>query len=448
MVDVTTTDVPVSPVPSRSGQRWLARLAFLAAAAAAVLVLAEAGVRGSLGLLLVGAGGMAVALAGAWWFLTHSGMVRWLAGALLILAPVTVAVLFARARLVWVVVVFALLWMVAIAAGRRALTVTGGAQGPREHEVPPPRRPYLIMNPKSGGGKVDRFHLAERARELGADVILLQGEAVDVADLARQALREGADLLGVAGGDGTQALVAGIAAEHGVPFMVISAGTRNHFALDLGLNREDPAACLDALSDGVELHVDLGLIGDRTFVNNASFGAYAAVVQSDAYRDDKTGTTLEMLPDLLLGRQGPQLRLRIGDAELTGPQAVLVSNNPYGSDDIAGLGRRPRLDGGTLGVLAVTVHSALDAAGLVRRGGRSKSLSVRTASETVIDADAPYVPVGIDGEAVTLPTPVRCTIRPDALRIRVPRHRPGVPAPRPELDWTRLRRLALSTGRA
>ena len=241
MVDVTTTDVPVSPVPSRPGQRWLARLAFLAAAAATVLVLAEAGVRGSLGLLLVGAGGMAVALAGAWWFLTHSGPVRWLAGALLILAPVIVAVLFARARLVWVVVVFALLWMVAIAAGRRALTVTGGAQGPREHEVPPPRRPYLIMNPKSGGGKVDRFDLAERARELGADVILLQGEAVDVAELARQALREGADLLGVAGGDGTQALVAGVAAEHGVPFMVISAGTRNHFALDLGLDREDPA---------------------------------------------------------------------------------------------------------------------------------------------------------------------------------------------------------------
>ena len=58
------------------------------------------------------------------------------------------------------------------------------------------------------------------------------------------------------------------------------------------------------------------------------------------------------------------------------------------------------------------------------------------------------MPVGIDGEAVILPTPVRCTIRPDALRVRVPRHRPGVPAPRPELDWTRLRRLALSTGRA
>jgi diacylglycerol kinase family enzyme len=303
------------------------------------------------------------------------------------------------------------------------------------------------MNPRSGGGKVERFHLAERARELGAEVCLLNGPGMDVEDLARRAVADGADLLGVAGGDGTQAMVAGIAASHGVPFMVISAGTRNHFALDLGLNREDPAACLDALSDGVELRVDLGLIGDRTFVNNSSFGAYAAVVQSPAYRDDKAGTTLNMLPELLVGQQGPRLRLRIANEELVGPQAVLVSNNPYGGDDIAGLGRRPRLDGNVLGVLAVTVRSAVDAAGLVRGQRLSKAVTIRTASEVVVDADVPAVPVGVDGEALTMPTPVRCTIRPGALRVRVPRHRPGVPAPPPELDWVRLRRLALSTGR-
>jgi diacylglycerol kinase family enzyme len=103
----------------------------------------------------------------------------------------------------------------------------------------------------------------------------------------------------VAGGDGTQALVAAIAAEHGIPLLVISAGTRNHFALDVALDREDPSRCLDALRDGVELRVDLGFIGGRPFVNNASFGAYAAVVQSPASRDDKRRTTTEMLPDLL-----------------------------------------------------------------------------------------------------------------------------------------------------
>src|SRR6478735_1350483 len=84
--------------------------------------------------------------------------------------------------------------------------------------------------------------------------------------------------------------IAGIAAEHGIPFVVISAGTRNHFALDLGLNRENPSACLGALSDGVELRVDLGRINGQVFVNNASFGAYAEVVETPAYRDDKLNT--------------------------------------------------------------------------------------------------------------------------------------------------------------
>jgi diacylglycerol kinase family enzyme len=152
---------------------------------------------------------------------------------------------------------------------------------------------------------------------------------VDVADLARQAVADGADLLVVAGGDGTQALVAGIAAEHGLAFLVISAGTRNHFAMDLGLDRENPAACLDALTDGVEQRIDLGIIGGRTFVNNASFGAYAELVQSPAYRDDKRGTTLQMLPDIVTGHRGAKLTARAGATTVTGPQALLVSNNPY-----------------------------------------------------------------------------------------------------------------------
>jgi diacylglycerol kinase family enzyme len=447
MVDAiaTATDPLSSAGSSAPARRWLARLSLFSAGAAPVLVLAVAGIRGSLGLLLVGAAGMTAALTGAWWFLSRRGLPRRLAGILVILAPLVVAGLYAWARLVWVVIVFALLWAVSIAAGWRALAVTAAVPGPREYETPPPRRPYLIMNRRSGGGKVDRFDLVPRARALGAEVVVLDGSA-EVADLAERAVRDGADLLGVAGGDGTQAVVAGIAAEHDLPFLVISAGTRNHFALDLGLDREDPAACLEALSDGVELHVDLGRAGDRTFVNNASFGAYAAVVQSSGYRDDKIRTTLDMLPHLLIGHRGPELYVRAGDLELTGPQAVLVSNNPYGSGDLAGLGRRPRLDGGVLGVLAVTVRDALDAAGLIRGRRASEAVTMRAVAETVIDADVPLIPVGVDGEAVVMPPPVWCTVRPGALRVRVPRHRPGVPAPPPELDRTRLCRLALSTG--
>jgi diacylglycerol kinase family enzyme len=298
---------------------------------------------------------------------------------------------------------------------------------------------------------VTRFGLKDKAEALGATVALLEGpQVVDVGELARRAVADGADLLGVAGGDGTQALVAGIAAEHGIPLLVISAGTRNHFALDLGLDRDDPSRCLDALQDGVELLVDLGFIGERPFVNNASFGAYAAVVQSPAYRDDKTRTTLDQLPGLLAGQQGPRLLARAGNVTVEGPQAVLVSNNVYGMGDIAGLGRRARLDRGNLGVFAVTVASAVQAAGLVR-GTQSRGVTRLAGREVVVDADAAQIPVGVDGEALLLDTPVRCTIRPAALRVRVPRHRPGVPDPKPIMDWKRLRQMALTmrgTGQA
>jgi diacylglycerol kinase family enzyme len=428
-------------------QRWLARLALVAAAAAVLVPPVVAGLRQSLALVLVGLVGLALTLAGAWWALTNKGLVRWLAAALAVAAPLTVLVLYRRERLLWVALLALGLGVLAVAGGRAALRRDAIPERMREYEVPPPRRPFLIMNPRSGGGKVTRFGLKDKAEALGAQVALLEGPGtVDVGELARQAVAEGADLLGVAGGDGTQALVAGIAAEHGVPLLVISAGTRNHFALDLGLDREDPSRCLDALKDGVELQVDLGFIGDRPFVNNASFGAYAAVVQSPAYRDDKRRTTTDMLPELLVGQRGPRLVARAANVTIDGPQAVLVSNNVYGMGDIAGLGRRARLDRGNLGLFAVTVSSAVQAAGLVR-GTQSRGLTRLAGREVTVDADTSQIPVGVDGEALLLDTPVRCTIRPAALRVRVPRDRPGVPDPKPIMDWKRLWQMALTVSR-
>ncbi|TMR04987.1 diacylglycerol kinase, partial [Actinomadura soli] len=313
--------------------------------------------------------------------------------------------------------------------------------------APPPRRPFLIMNPRSGGGKVGRFGLCERARALGAEVVVLDPDRpADVAAMARRAVAAGADLLGVAGGDGTQALVAGVAAQCGVPFMVIPAGTRNHFALDLGLDRADPSRSLDALTDaGVELRVDLGLIGERVFVNNASFGAYAAVVQRPEYRDGKLRTTLDVLPDLLTHHGGPRLTVQAGPVVLDGPQAVLVSNNPYAGGDPAGAGRRERLDSGVLGVLGVTVDRAAQAAGMLR-GRRGGGLTSLTARVVVVEADEREIAVGVDGEALVLAAPVTCVIRPGALRVRVPRDHRAPPPAKPPLDWRELGRLAFTRG--
>ncbi|MEU6809977.1 diacylglycerol kinase family protein [Streptomyces sp. NPDC046831] len=283
------------------------------------------------------------------------------------------------------------------------------------------------MNPHSGNGKALRFRIAERACAFGAQVVLIDhSRPRDPATVARRAVADGADLLGVAGGDGTLALVAAVAAESGLPFVVIPAGTRNHFAMDLGLDRENPSAALEALTDGVELRVDLGYAGERAFVNNVSFGAYAAVVQDPAYREDKIGTMVRTLPEFLARHEGPELVVHAGLVTVTRPDAVLVSNNPYQIDDPAGLGRRAHLDSGLLGLLAARAETPPETAARLRSGQLHGLTRLATPDGVVVEADAPVVPVGLDGEAVTLPTPVRCRISPRTLRVWVPRHRPGV----------------------
>ena len=440
MSDVTAAAAKAA-APGR-GRRWLARLALMLAAGAVVVLVLFAELR-SIGMLAVGLGSAAVSLAAAFWFLATRGLRRWASLTVLVLSPIAALVIFALAGLLWVAAASAAAWVLAGLAARVALAPDPADWRMPEHRAEPrAAHPFVIMNPRSGGGKAARFGLRGKAERMGAEVFVMPGDKlVDVADVAHGAVARGADLLGVAGGDGTQALVADVAAEAGIPLVVITAGTRNHFALDLGLDRDDPAACLRALDDGVDLWVDLGRVGDRTFVNNASFGAYAEVVRSPAYRDDKAGTTLNQLPDLLSGTAGSTLRVQAGRIRVDGPQAVLVANNPYGTGDLAGLSRRARLDTGLLELVAINVGSARQAAGLLR-GTRSAGLSTHLVSDVIIDADAARIPVGIDGEAVMMPTPVHCRIRPGALRVRVPRDRPGIPVPKGRMDWARLRQLA------
>jgi diacylglycerol kinase family enzyme len=423
-------------------QHWLARLSFVLVGLAIVFVAVFAELK-SLTMLAVGLVGAVVSLAAAFFFLSRRGVWRWLSLAVFVLTPIAVIAVFAFRNLLWVAVVAAAIWLLASMTARLALARDHTDwRMPERPAEPPAKHPYLIMNPKSGGGKVEKFDLKRKAEELGAEVFLIDGsEPVDVAEVAREAVAQGADLLGVAGGDGTQALVAGIAAQHGIPFVVISAGTRNHFALDLGLNRDDPSACLGALSDGVELRVDLGMINGQVFVNNASFGAYAEVVETPAYRGDKLNTTLNLLPDLLQGQRGARLSARADDTEIRSPQALLVANNPYGTGDIAGLSRRARLDAGLLGVIGVKVRNVQQAVDLLR-GRRAVGLRVLNTTKIEITADGPQIPVGVDGEALSMSTPVVCTISPGALRVWVPRDRPGVVPPKPPINWARLWHLA------
>ncbi|MFF9070457.1 diacylglycerol/lipid kinase family protein [Streptomyces sp. NPDC014891] len=468
----------------RAAARLLARIAVLAAVGSLVLLGFAIG-DGGLVVLLAGLLGIVLCAAGAWWFVAHRGAVRLLGAFVAIAAPVGFVTLLSHDGLWRPALALVLCWGVVVACARAALRKARPRRRTRVFPASPPRRAFLIMNPRSGGGKVGRFQLVERAEALGARVTVLDPDApADVAELAREAVAGGADLLGVAGGDGTQALVAAVAAEHDLPFLVISAGTRNHFAMDLGLDRADPARCLDALTAGEELRVDLGDVDGRPFVNTVSFGVYADVVQHPDYRDAKAGTALTMMPDLLVGEGVRRLDARIDDAPLASQQALLVSNNAYTSPDVlSGGGRRPSLDDGELGVLGIRVEGAAEAADLAVRGAQSTGLTVTTARRVEVTAtvagdegtggaetdaaaaedpgpdragaDGPgsggsgadvsrtdEIPVAVDGEALRMATPVVCTLRPGALRVLVPRDRPGVADPAPRVDWRRLVDLA------
>jgi hypothetical protein len=159
--------------------------------------------------------------------------------------------------------------------------------------------------------------------------------------------------------------------------------------------------------------------------------------ENPAYRNDKRGATLEALPDLFNGRRGAHLVDEADGFFIEGPQALLVSNDAYEASDLAGMGRRARLDRGSLGLIAVRVDSGRQAAGLLR-GTRGRGVFRGSAREVVVRSPEPDIPVGIDGETVRLPTPVRCINRPRALRVRLPRDRPGIRPPQGQLDWTSL----------
>jgi diacylglycerol kinase family enzyme len=280
--------------------------------------------------------------------------------------------------------------------------------------VDPPRRPALIVNPKSGGGRATRADVAERARERGIDVSVLRPDR-RLATLVDEAVARGADALGTAGGDGSLAVVAAAARAHGLPFVCIPAGTRNHFAIDLGVDPHDLIGALDAFTDGVERRIDVAEVNGRLFLNNVSLGIYGDAVSQPGYRDAKARTLLDTAR-AVLGPSTPQSDLQLLDdsgREHRSPAVVLVSNNPYVLERPPLGGTRPTLDSGRLGVVVLNAPSPRLAPG-------------RAWSATSLEVTGPApVHAGVDGEAVDLTPPLQFVIRPEALRVRIsPRH-PG-----------------------
>ena len=347
---------------------WIALVAVLALVASLVVLVFR-----NLGTLLLVLLAIAIAAACGWLALSRHGAVRVLALVVAIAALIGGAIALVARGAVDELVIVVIAAAVALISARSALRAGAEPQAsvvpaparPRPSADGSPRGPVLLMNPKSGGGKVEKFDLVNEAARRGIGTVLLN-RGDDLWELARDAITS-ASVIGMAGGDGSQAIVAQVAMENDVPYVCVPAGTRNHLALDLGLDRDDVVGALDAFSSDVERRIDLAFVNDRIFVNNVSLGIYAEIVQSDAYRDAKLETMQSMLPDLLGPRATPfDLRFKGPDDELQeSAQLVLVSNNPYVLDRIGAMGSRPRMDTGRLGIIAMEIKSAAEAAALV-----------------------------------------------------------------------------------
>jgi diacylglycerol kinase family enzyme len=380
---------------------------------------------------------IAAALVAAWWGVVRGGValaVGIAAAGLLSAGAVVLVIVEGRpGGDLLIVAAFAL----ALAAARAAF-----APHVSLPSAPRPERAVLFYNPKSGGGKAARFHVADEARARGIEPIEL-GKGDDLETLVDEAVARGADALAMAGGDGSQAIVAAKAAEYGLPYACIPSGTRNHFALDLGVDRDDVVGALDAFVHGGERRVDLAEVNGRVFVNNVSLGIYAEAVQETGYREAKLRTIARTAPEVLaphgskesLRWTGPDGRERRAGAVL------LISNDPYRLGQALASGTRPRLDRGLLGIAVV---------GAADGGGANGKRVEHWSSATFEVTTGRPVPAGIDGEALSLEPPLRFRTRPAVLRVRIAPQHPGASpsALIPGTPWGAIGALAvLALGR-
>ncbi len=259
---------------------------------------------------------------------------------------------------------------------------------------------FLIVNPRSGDGGAD--DLLAAARTHGIETHELR-DGDDLPSLAREA-PDGP--LGMAGGDGSLAAVAAVAIERDLPFVCVPFGTRNHFARDIGLDRNDPVAALAAFADGDERRIDVGRVGDRLFLNNVSLGVYARLVHRREHHRRRSNAFARLRALAIAATERHPARLTV-DAEPLHARVVLISNNRY-ELTVLSVGERERLDEGRLHLYAPL--------GLLR-----SSWEERSAERFTVAAGGRRVRAAVDGEPVTLETPVEFRVEPRALRLLLPR---------------------------
>jgi diacylglycerol kinase family enzyme len=260
---------------------------------------------------------------------------------------------------------------------------------------------FLIVNPRSGDDEPTADELRRAAEDRGVRVHVLEPDD-DVVEAASEA---DADALGIAGGDGSLAAAAGVAMRRDLPFVCIPFGTRNHFARDLGLDRNDPIGALAAFDEGSERRIDVARVNDRLFLNNLSLGVYAGLVHRRERHRRRGEARARVRALWRIAGERHRLRARV-DGETVRARILLVANNAYEIERFT-IGGRPTLDEGRLHLYAAD-------------GWLPHRWQEREATSFRIELGSHRVKAAADGEPIVLEPPLEFEVLPRALRVLVP----------------------------
>jgi undecaprenyl-diphosphatase len=274
------------------------------------------------------------------------------------------------------------------------------------------RTGVLIVNPHAGSERETPEALSAALPSLE----LRTSEPSEMPDVLMKAVAAGAEIVAVGGGDGTQRTAASVLAHTASTLLPVPLGTFNHFARAIGIGTVEAAA--EALEGGTPTRVDLGQVNEEVFLNNASIGWYAEMLQTRARLEKRIPRQLAKVVGLLAYLpKAPRFDVEV-DGELYRTWLVWVGNGRYDMR-VGHLSERVSVTEHRLDVRILAADRRLArfrAAWALMTG----SMETSEALMRITPTEATFrlaVPVGVDGDGVTLPAPLHFRSLPEALSV-------------------------------
>ncbi len=284
----------------------------------------------------------------------------------------------------------------------------------------------IVYNPKSGSNKVGKRQISSLFSGLKVTIDYFS-ITKDLDALDRKLKKDKYAALVAVGGDGTVNACANYAAKHNVTLGVLPAGTLNHFAKDAGIP-QDLQAAARVIVAGKTKKIDYAAVEDRVFVNNASIGIYPTIVIKRQKLQSKIGkwpAAIIVIIMSLFSHTSKHLTVETPHGSFNYKTSLLfVGNNSYQFDKI-GFTNRSRLTSGQLFLYVINdnhplalILSAVQA--FFGKKRQQTDLLLHTKGLIVVHSKKKNLNVTVDGEVLSLKTPLTFCIHPGSINLRVP----------------------------